>query len=62
MRPIFIVIVAALAITAVAQYSAKVMTAEAPQSRQTGAVPIVIDIMQMMRQARDLPVQQFDAI
>jgi len=62
MRPIFMVIVAALVIAAVAQFSAGVMTAEAPQQRRTRAVPIMIDIMQMMRQARDLPVQQFDAI
>lgn len=61
MRSIFIVIVAAVAIIGVAKFSATVMTAEAPQARR-GAGPIVIDIMQMMRQARDLPVQQFDAI
>jgi len=62
MHPIFIIIIAAVVITAVVQFSANVMTAEAPQQRRTGTGPIVIDIMQMMRQARDLPVQQFDAI
>jgi hypothetical protein len=62
MRPIFIVILAALVVMIVAQFSAKVMTAEAPQHRRTGAAPMMIDIMQMMGQARDLPVQQFGAI
>jgi hypothetical protein len=62
MRPIFIVILAALVVTVAAQLSAKVMTAEAARHRRTGAEPIMIDIMQMMGQARDLRVQQFDAI
>jgi hypothetical protein len=62
MRPIFIVIAAALAVALVVEYSAKVVTAEAPQQSQTNAVPMVINIMEMMRQAKDLPIQQFDAI
>ena len=62
MRPIFIVIAAALAVALALEYSAKVVTAEAPQQSQTNAVPMVINIMEMMRQAKDLPIQQFDAI
>ena len=62
MRPIFIVIAAALAVTVLAQYSAKVVTAKAPQQTESNAVPMVINIMEMMRQAKDLPIQQFDAI
>jgi hypothetical protein len=62
MRPIFIIIAAALAVALVVEYSAKVVTAEAPQQSQTNAVPMVINIMEMMRQAKDLPIQQFDAI
>jgi hypothetical protein len=62
MRPIFIVIAAALAVALVVEYSAKVVTAEAPQQSQINAVPMVISIMEMMRQAKDLPIQQFDAI
>jgi len=62
MRPIIIVIAAALAIAVVFEYSAKVVTAEAPQQSQTNATPMIINIMEMMRQAKDLPIQQFDAI
>jgi hypothetical protein len=62
MRPIFIVIIAALAITLAARYSAKVVTAEAPQQSQSTAGPMLINVMEMMRQAKDLPIQQFDAI
>jgi hypothetical protein len=62
MRPIFIVIAAALAVTVLAQYNAKVVTAKAPQQSESNAVPMVINIMEMMRQAKDLPIQQFDAI
>ena len=62
MRPIIIAIAAALAVTVVLEYSAKVVTAEAPQQTQTHATPMIINIMEMMRQATDLPIQQFDAI
>ena len=62
MRPIFIVIAAALAIAVMAEYSAKVVTAEAPSTSQSNTAPMDINVMEMMRRAKDLPIQQFDAI
>jgi len=62
MRPIFIVILAALAIAVMAEYSAKIVTAGAPATSQSNTAPMVINVMEMMRRAKDLPIQQFDAI
>lgn len=62
MRPIIMVVVAALAVALVLELRAKVVTAEAPQQARSTTVPVFINIMEMMRRAKDLPIQQFDAI
>ena len=61
-RPIVLAIVA-LVIMAGAFYAtaAKIVTSEAPQAAVTEAASLPIDIMQLMREAKDLPVQQYDA-
>ena len=62
MRQIVIATAAVLAIIAVALFDATVMTADAPQKARVVATSNSIDIMQMMRDAKGLPVEQFDAI
>jgi Flp pilus assembly protein CpaB len=50
----------AFAIAVLAVLAAGLLMARAPESAQTAPSPL--DIMQMMIDAKDLPVQQYDAI
>jgi hypothetical protein len=62
LRPIALAIVA-LVVMAGAYYTAAARIAgpEAPQAAVPEAASLPIDIMQLMREAKDLPVQQYDA-
>ena len=59
MRNIAIVIAAASVLTTIALYGA-IITAGVPERSLGASSPI--DVMRMMQNAKDLPVQQFDPI
>jgi hypothetical protein len=60
MRQIFIVTTAVWVAVIVALFGATAMIAKVPQ-RAEAAAPSSIDIMQMTRDAKALPIEQFDA-
>ena len=62
MRQISIFTAAVLGALILAVYGATVITAHAPRNAQPAAASDAIGVMQMMRDAKDLPHQQFDAI
>jgi predicted phage tail protein len=53
---------AAIAFVLAVAYGSAVMTAEVAQLAPVGASLLPIDVMQMMRGAKDLPEQQYGAI
>ena len=58
-----VIATAAVSVTIiVALYGATVMTADAPQKAQAAAAWGSIDVMQLMKAAKDLPDQRFDPI
>ena len=62
MRQIFIVTTAVWVAVIVALFGATAMIAKVPQRAEAAAAPSSIDIMQMTRDAKALPIEQFDAI
>jgi hypothetical protein len=52
---------AAIAFVLAVSYGPAIRTAEMPQKALPGAT-VAIDVMQMMRDAKDLPEQQYEAI
>jgi len=62
MRPAIIIAIIALLLIIVALLSVRVVTAVIVGPAHTAAQPGPINIMQMMRDAKNLPAQQFDAI
>jgi hypothetical protein len=62
MRRIFIVTAAVWVAVIVALFGATAMIAKVPQRAEAATAPSSIDIMQMTRDAKGLPVEQFDAI
>ncbi len=62
MRQTVIATTAVFIIIIVALSGATVMTADAPPKAQVVATSSPIDIMQMMRDAKALPIEQFDSI
>ena len=62
MRQIFIVTAAVWVAVIVALFGATAMIAKVPQQAEAAAAPSSIDIMQMTRDAKGLPIEQFDAI
>jgi len=61
MRQIFIVTAAVWVAVIVALFGATTMIAHGPQRAEAAAAPSSIDIMQMTRDAKALPIEQFDA-
>jgi hypothetical protein len=61
MRQTVIATAAVLAAIIIALFGGTFMTADAPQKAQPAATSGSIDIMQMMRDTKALPVEQFDA-
>jgi hypothetical protein len=62
MRQIFIVTAAVWVAVIVALFGASAMIAKVPQRAEAAVAPSSIDIMQMTKDAKGLPVEQFDAI
>ena len=62
MRQILIVTAAVWVAVIVALFGATAMIAKVTQRAEAAAAPSSIDIMQMTRDAKGLPVEQFDAI
>ena len=62
MHQTFIAIAAVAMIIIIALYGAAVMTADARQEPLAAASSASIDVMQMMKDAKDLPDQRFDPI
>ena len=62
MRQIVIVTAAACIAVIVALFGATARIADVPQQAAAVATSGPIDIMQMMRDSKTLPVEQFDAI
>jgi len=62
MRQIFIVTAAVWVAVIAALFGATAMIAHGPQRAEAAVAPSSIDIMQMTRDAKGLPIEQFDAI
>ena len=61
MRPIFFVAASAVVLAAVAIWHLTVLFASHPDDANTARAPSSIDTTQMMKDAKSLPVQRFDA-
>jgi len=61
-KTIIVGLSAALVFVVAVSYGPAVRTAEVPQKALPGAASGPIDVMQMMRNAKDLPEEKYDAI
>jgi len=52
---------AAVSIVIAALFGASAMIAKVPQKAEAAAASVAIDIMQLTRDAKNLPVEQYDA-